>query len=287
MTNLITYSFLRIFSFILSLISRRFSLCIGSFFGLFVYYVFPLRSKVAKINLSIAFKNKDNKEINIILKNTYRHFGKLIIEFIRMHTIRLDNTIIKFDKKYESHLLSDNGVIFMTAHFGNWEVITSLLHKYKHITGIARQQKNNGGNKFFNESRLLDNVTLISNKGSKRKMLRTLIDKKILLIASDQNAKAYGTYIDFFGKPCSIPKGAGHFYNSTKSKLLIGFCILKDDSTYFLKIKNIELKNKSEQKQDIIVEINKIYSKMLEDIIKEYPEQYFWFHKKWDKGIYK
>ena len=45
--------------------------------------------------------------------------------------------------------------------------------------------------------------------------------------------------------------------------------------------------NKSEQKQDIIVEINKIYSKMLEDIIIEYPEQYFWFHKKWDKGIYK
>jgi len=165
-----------------------------------MYYFFPLRSKVAKINLSIAFKNKDNKEINTILKNTYKHFGKLIIEFIRMHTIRLDNTIIKFDKKYENHLLSDNGVIFMTAHFGNWEVITSLLHKYKHITAIARQQKNNGGNKFFNESRLLDNVTLISNKGSKRKMLRTLIDKKILLIASDQNAKAHGTYIDFFGK---------------------------------------------------------------------------------------
>jgi len=285
--NLITYSFLRIFSFILSLIPRKFSLYIGSFFGSLIFYVFPLRSKVAKINLSIAFKNKNNKEINSILKNTYKHFGKLMIEFIRMYSSRLDDTTIKFDKSYENHLLSDNGIIFMTAHFGNWEVITSLLHNYKHVTAIARQQKNNGGDKFFNESRLLDNVTLISNKGSKRKMLRSLIDKKILLIASDQNAKKHGTYIDFFGEPCSIPKGAGHFYSSTKSKLLIGFCILKEDSTYFLDIQNIELKNKSEQKQDIIVEINTIYSKMLEDIIKKYPEQYFWFHKKWDKRIYK
>jgi len=252
-----------------------------------MFYIFPLRSRVAKINLSIAFKNKNNKEINTILKNTYKHFGKLMIEFIRMYSIRLDDKTIKFDKIFEKDLLADNGIIFMTAHFGNWEVITSLLHKYKEVTAIAREQRNNGGDRFFNESRLLDNVSLISNKGSKRKMLKSLIDKKILLIASDQNAKKHGNYIDFFGKPCSIPKGAGHFYSSTQSTLLIGFCILKEDLSYYLKIKNIYLKNKSEQKQNIIVEINTIYSKMLEDIIKKYPEQYFWFHKKWDKEIYK
>jgi KDO2-lipid IV(A) lauroyltransferase len=155
------------------------------------------------------------------------------------------------------------------------------------MMAVAREQKNSGADKFITENRSFNNVSLISNKGSKRKMLKSLIDKKILLIASDQNAKKHGNYIDFFGKPCSIPKGAGHFYSSTKSKLLIGFCILKEDLTYYLEIKNIELKNKSEQKQDIIVEINTIYSKMLEDIIKRYPEQYFWFHKKWDKEIYK
>ena len=287
MINLITYSFLRIFSFVLSLIPRRFSFYIGSFIGLLMFYIFPLRSKVAKINLKIAFKNKDSKEIKTILKNTYKHFGKLMIEFVRMYSIRLDDKTIKFDKAYEANLLSDNGIIFMTAHFGNWEVITSLLNKYKKVTAIARQQRNNGGDKFFNESRLLDNVFLISNKGSKRKMLRSLIDKQILLIASDQNAKKHGTYIDFFGKPCSIPKGAGHFYSSTKSILLIGFCILEEDLSYSLKLKKVELKIKSEQKQDIIVEINTIYSKMLEDIIMKYPEQYFWFHKKWDKEIYK
>ena len=50
---------------------------------------------------------------------------------------------------------------------------------------------------FFNECRSLPNITLISNKGSKRKMLKTFIDNEILLIASDQNAKKHGTNIDF------------------------------------------------------------------------------------------
>ena len=259
---------------------------IGSFFGLLMYYIFPLRSKVAKINLSIAFKEKTKSEINLILKNTYKHFGKLMIEFIRMHTIRIKSDLIKYDSIYKEDLNSKKGLIFMTAHFGNWEVISSILHKYKKVKAIARVQKNNGGNKFFNECRSLPNITLISNKGSKRKMLKTLIDNEILLIASDQNAKKHGTNIDFFGKSCSIPKGAGHFYSATDCKLLIGFCILNKDLTYDLKIKNIILKNNREQKDNIIVEINTIYSKMLENIITKYPEQYFWFHKKWDKGIY-
>lgn len=286
MISLITYYFLRILSYLLSLIPRIFVLKIGSFLGLFMYYIIPLRSRVARINLSIVYKDKNPSEINKILKKTYKHFGKLIMEFIRMYNIRLETKNIKFNKILGEELSSGNGIIFMTAHIGNWEVITSILNKFNKVTAIARQQRNNGGDKFFNECRNLHNVSLVSNKGSKRKMLKSLIDNEILLIASDQNAKKHGTYINFFGKKCSIPKGAGHFYSSTNSKILIGFCILDEDLSYSLNYKKITLKNKSEQKQDIIVELNTIYSKMLEDIILKYPEQYFWFHKKWDKKIY-
>ena len=98
-----------------------------------MYYIFPLRSKVAKINLSIAFKQKTKSEINLILKNTYKHFGKLMIEFIRMHTIRIKSDLIKYDSIYKKDLNSKKGLIFMTAHFGNWEVISSILHKGKTI----------------------------------------------------------------------------------------------------------------------------------------------------------
>ena len=48
----------------------------------------------------------------------------------------------------------------------------------------------------------------------------------------------------------------------------------------------VDIKDNNEQKEDIIVKINKKYVCILEDQIKKYPEQYFWFHKKWDKKIY-
>ena len=46
------------------------------------------------------------------------------------------------------------------------------------------------------------------------------------------------------------------------------------------------MKNIPEQIDDLIIKVNTMYSNMLEEEIKKYPEQYFWFHKKWDKRIY-
>ena len=52
------------------------------------------------------------------------------------------------------------------------------------------------------------------------------------------------------------------------------------------KYEDTNLNNKYEQKDELIVEVNKLYVKLLENEIKKYPEQYFWFHKKWNKEIY-
>ena len=55
---------------------------------------------------------------------------------------------------------------------------------------------------------------------------------------------------------------------------------------YSFNLDYINIKDNIEQKEEIIVEVNKQYVKKLEKIILKHPEQYFWFHKKWDKSIY-
>ena len=84
----------------------------------------------------------------------------------------------------------------------------------------------------------------------------------------------------------SIPKGAGHFHFSTNKDIVIGFCILDNDYKYKFKLKTFNLNNKYEQKDELIVEVNKLYVKLLENEIKKYPEQYFWVHKRWKTKKY-
>ena len=249
-------------------------------------YFFPLRTSVAKINLRIAFPDKNKKEISKLILDTYKHYGILTFEFLRLHSSKINNNIFIIDNESKDILRNKSGIILMTAHIGNWEMILSIISQYKKTTAIVRKQRNSGGNKFFSECRMLDNVSLIPNKGSKRKMLEDRKNREILLLASDQNAKKHGTYIEFFGEKASIPKGAGHFYYSTDSMLAVGFCILRKDLKYEFKLREIKINNNIEQKEDLIVEVNSVYSRILENEINKHPEQYFWFHKKWDKNIY-
>ena len=276
----------RLFSLSLSLIPRKANIILGKFFGIAMFCFFPLRKKVARINLQIAFPEKTKKEIEKLILKTYKHYGILTFEFIRLYYSKFDQSIVEIDDETKSLLNHQSGVILMTAHIGNWEMILSIINAFKNVTAIVRKQKNSGGDKFFYECRNLKNVTLIPNKGSRRKMLNSLKNNEILLLASDQNAKNHGTIIDFFGKGASIPKGAGHFYYSTPSIIVVGFCVLKDNLKYEFKLRELKINKNNEQKENIIVEVNSIYSKMLEDEIIKYPEQYFWFHKKWDKEIY-
>jgi len=62
--------------------------------------------------------------------------------------------------------------------------------------------------------------------------------------------------------------------------------MLNKDLKYDFKLEYINIENNFEQKEELIVKVNEIYVQMLEKAIIQHPEQYFWFHKKWDKNIY-
>ena len=162
-----------------------------------------------------------------------------MFEFIRSHTRQGNRNIFKIDNQTKKILSSKDGFILMTAHLGNWEMILPVINHYKKITAVVRHHNNIGGNRFFSECRNLSNVTLISNKGSRKKMIDALNHGEVLGLASDQNAKDRGTYVDFFGRKASIPKGAGHFHYLTCKKVVIGFCILNEDLSYTVKLKEI------------------------------------------------
>ena len=184
------------------------------------------------------------------------------------------------DEETKKLLLSENGQILMTAHMGNWEMTIPILSQFKKIAAVVKIQNNSGGDKFIQKNRQFDNTTLIPMRGSRKKMIKSLLEGKILILASDQNAGDRGTKISFFGKETSIPKGAAYFHYKTNCPIVVGFCILKEDYSYEFKLKSLNVIHDNNIK-NICIDVNTKYSLLLEEEIKKYPEQYFWFHKKW------
>ena len=260
------------------------ALFIGRLLGTFIYYFVPLRQNVAIQNIKIAFPEYSPPEVKQLLKNTCKHYGMVLIDFLRMPNLDAENIsdFVTIDEETKKVLDKCDGGIIMTGHLGNWEAFlpTLGLNGYPFVV-VTQTQKSEGSQKFFNGIRNYPNVSLIPRTGSRKQMLRVLEEHKFLGLASDQNAGKRGINIPFFDIPASIPKGAALFHLKTGMPIIVGFCILSSDLKYELTLRMMETSHIAIDKTEAIVEINTQFSKILEDEVRIYPEQYFWYHRKW------
>ena len=268
---------------------RKFALAMGRLLGTFIYYIYPLRKSIALKNLEIAFPEYDIKQKMSILKSCYRHFGMVLVDFFCLPKVKRkkDKIVVNIPNTSIDLMKSKSGGIILTGHMGNWEYIGPMLsiHNIK-SAGVALIQKNNQSDRFFNELRISDNMKVIPINCGSKVMIQHIKDGYYLGLISDQNAGRKGTEAVFFNKPVSVPRGAAAFHLKTNTPILLGFCILCKDLHYKLSFQEMDLKGLPEDSNEAILEINQRFTKVLESTVREYPEQYFWFHRKWNRNIY-
>ena len=176
----------------------------------------------------------------------------------------------------------------MTAHLGNWELFLPVLgyNDYK-ASGVAQVQRNKNGEKFFHWIRNCKNTKIILKGNSIQSINKVLSENYHLILVSDQNAGKKGTLNNLFGMPTSTPKGAAILNIKNNNPIIISFIVMNKDYTYSIFSKKLNVNFNSDSTNGKIFDINEAYNKELEKIIIKYPEQYFWFHKKWNKKDYK
>ena len=283
------HNLLTILSIFFQLLPRRIALALGRGLGIFIYHVYPLRKSIALNNLELAFPHyKLEKKISI-LKACYKHYGMVVVDFFRLPIIKrkLNKEIVTIPKNNIEFMKNNPGGIILSGHLGNWEYIGPMLsnHNIK-SAGVAVIQKNSTSNRFFNKLRASDHMKVLPVNCGSETMIQHIKNGYYLGLISDQNAGRKGTEALFFHKPVSVPKGAAVFHLKTNSPILLGFCILSKDLNYELSFQELNLEKLPQDSNKAIVKINQQYTSLLEKVVTKYPEQYFWFHRKWNRSIY-
>jgi KDO2-lipid IV(A) lauroyltransferase len=214
----------------------------------------------------------------------------VLVDFLCQQSINkynIDDYFI-FSNEAKKNLARSNGGCILSAHIGNWEMVLPAmgLNNIKMDTVIMRQ-KNKAANNFYIKLRAFKNINLIYKDGALKSLYKAIDEGRMVGLASDQNARRKGLKINFFGELSSFPKGAGKFYYKTKCSLFIVFCVLRSDLKYYVYTKEITVDPLNKTEDDIIEKIVSSYANELSIKIEQHPEQYFWFHKKWNKMIYK
>ena len=272
-----TYLALSVLSSVLKIFSVRKLHIISQNIASILFNYIPKRKNTALKNLKIAFPDKSDEWINTTLKKCYSFFTYNFLQFLAFPFDPNSIEIEVVGKKYLNNAINENsGTVLVSAHFGSWEILGYWfgINNYS-LVGIAQKQKNKGANLFFEEKRQLSGTKQVYRKSSIDSLYEILNANKILGLVSDQDARGKGVFVDFFNKPASTHKGAALFHLNTNASLIFGICVQKDIEKYRVEFIPINPKKKSTE------DITQLYTTIIEQSIKKYPEQYFWFHNRW------
>jgi len=267
----------------LSVSRRRF---LGRIIGRIVCILFPYRKKVMLENLTHAFPQRDRRWLKTIASRTYVHFMQVLLDFFPVYA--LDS--IKTEKMFrvvnqellENSLAQKRGVCLVLFHFGNWEALCHWIAVNGYpVRAIAQKMRNPYVDRLVKESREQYGLTTISPRTSSRDMILQLKQNKLLLIVADQDAKHRGIFIDYFGRPSSTYRGPATLALRAHCPLLIANCLLDERGHYNISFEEISLEYPRGGQESPIHYITQKYTRKFEELIRQHPEQYLWFHRRW------
>lgn len=263
------------------------SFFIGRRLGSLGPYINRKRWRIAYANIKCALGNKYSpQQLKKISKQTYKHMGQGIIEILLLP--KMDKAYVERNFEFEGFENMDNalklgkGAIFLTAHFGSWEVAASALPINGYVfKGIAREQKPYLINNMLNSFREAHGCKMISKGMPIREILKALRNNEIVGMLVDQDAGKTGILTDLFNKPASWNRGVMQFALRTGCKILPGFAHKKGGAKIkFVTHKPIVFPEHGTE-EDKIKEGFRQYAAILEESIRKSPDQWLWQHRRW------
>jgi KDO2-lipid IV(A) lauroyltransferase len=281
------YYLAKALSFFFRVMPINLALFIARRLGVFFSIVSRKRYRVAYANLKSALgKDYKPKELKRILRKTYANIGQGIVDLFLLP--KIDKRYIERYIRFENFdiakevLKKEKGLIFLTAHFGTWE-ISHVAMPYKGLAykGIAREQKPYRLNELLNHYRQLHGCKIIMKGPAVKEALRTLRSNGIVGMLVDQDAGKRGIFTHLFSRPASWNRGVMEMALKTGATIVPGFAIReKGPFIRFKMFDPIKLREDID-KEEAVIDGFRQYASILEDMIREHPEQWLWQHRRW------
>jgi KDO2-lipid IV(A) lauroyltransferase len=248
----------------------------------------PKLKKTAEFNLRLAFPEWTDGRRRSTLKKMTRNLGWMAAEFARMPGYTKENieSVVILDG-HENFLAGHSrgkGVLYLTGHIGAWE-LSSFAHALYGfpLHYMARPLDNKPLDAMVNEYRGLSGNKPIFKNESARVMLRILKEAGTVGILADQNTMpGEGVFVDFFGTPACTTTGIARVALHTDAAVVPGYAYWDENlRKYRLRFEPpVELVRTGDAERDI-AENTQRFAKVIEEIVRKYPEQWVWIHARW------
>jgi KDO2-lipid IV(A) lauroyltransferase len=243
---------------------------------------------VAMRNLEIAFPDWPPGQRLATLKAMYRNWGRMAAEWCHMHELTAAN-ISRF-AHYEGlehwqrglELSGGRGGFIFTGHFGNFELLitahallghpVSIVHRpvrNQFIDAVLYQMRTRGGNQ------------MIARKGAAREIMAILRRSGVIAIPIDLDVRR-GVFVDFFSRKACTTPGLARLAIAAEVPAVPGFIVREGTGLHhrILILPPLDIVREG-NRHDAIVETTQRATRVVEEMIRRYPDHWNWIHRRW------
>lgn len=256
--------------------------------GLLAYFLDGKHRRIAKRNLLLAFPDHQPKQISLLARKVFRNIGRVSAEFTFIPRLKQQNidryVSVEGLENFHRARQKGRGVLFLTAHFGNWEWMAAtfpLLGGEKSYA-VVRPLDSPFLNGLVNALRTWTGNETIPKQKSMGRLLRLLRKGESLGILLDQNmAWQEGVFVDFFGEKACTNVGLALLAMRTEAPVLPIFNIRQPDGRYRILIEpEVPLIRTGKRERDLEQNTQQ-YTAIIERYIRLHPDHWFWVHQRW------
>jgi len=268
-------------------IPRRLAIAVMRTIGRLIFLLGREGRMLTIRHLSMAFGEEQSAaEIHTLAMRVYRHFATAIADTVRLPVILRQgiNRLITVQGIHhlEEALANGKGTLMITGHFGNWELLGAWLAQNGYpLRVVGTTLENEGLNQIVVDMRNQAGYTNIARGAGTREIIRSLNQGCAIGMLIDQDTRVPGVFVQFFGQPAHTPTGPAILARKFNIPIIPIFMHLKDDLSYHIECEPpLPLAYSDNPEHDLQVN-TQLCSDAYERVIRRFPEQWVWMHKRW------
>jgi len=287
--RIVVYALARGLGAVLYTFPRAWLLAFARGLGSLAFRILPKHRQETTRNLTVAFgKEKSTAEITRLAQGVFQNLAQTAFEalqFPKWKNYALDQIIDFGDapEKYRALLAEGKGLITITSHIGNWELLGGIpaMKGFK-SKAIARRLRYPRFQNWVESLRRSIGVELIYRDDSPKKIFQCLKNGEALGLLPDQDiAGLKGVFVDFFGKPAHTSIAPVKLSLTTGAPIACVFLVRLPKNKYKIIFKDVIRPFIEGSEAEALQKYTALWMRDIEDVIRQYPDQWGWMHNRW------
>lgn len=241
------------------------------------------RRAVVEQQIAAAFPQRTPEWVAETARACYRHFGREIATIARIGRVG-GGWLVPLVREgadvvdHHREVTRGGGAIIVTGHIGNWEAAGACLAAHGlPMAAVVKRQRNPAFNERMLRTRRVAGIEPIYMQDARTRIPLALREGKTVALVADQDAGERGVFAPFLGRPASTFRGPARLALAQDVPLFFG-AILRSGAEYSAVLEPVEA---SEHAEDPELDLTRRWVSRLEAQVREHPDQYFWFHRRW------